>query len=221
MNKKTLKKAVSGDAATLAELRQIVPGNLTVFVVSDGTVDVGASMEAYAYYQINGHAPDEWHDAPTLTLAQAFVQKVKRNPLTLRPITPGVWDDLWSADGHRMVAAIRWGLAMGHIRESTLELKGRVRRHLNTPDQFLLDLAIGMERSETHARVAMDAVLCPLETVAQRDILQRQRIVPRRDTAQQVGVSAALSDLEQEYAAGQVDISRYLKLRANLETEAA
>lgn len=216
MNKELLTKAMSGDASALATLRRTTPASLTVFVAPGGKLNVDDTLAAFEYYKLHNMSPDEWHDAPTLTLTQAFVQKVKRNPLTLHAVTPGTWSDLWSADGHKMIAAIHWGMAHGHIRESALKLRGRVSRHLSTPDQFLLDLVIEMERNEAQARAAMDAVLCPLETATRRDVPQRQQT-----TAQQVGKKTALATLEEEYGAGRVDISRYLRLRANLETEAA
>lgn len=210
MNKKLLKQAVGGDTGALKELRQTVQPHLTVFVVSEGKVNTAATLEAFAYFQENNYPPEEWDDAPTLTLAQAFVQRVRRNPLTLRPVTPGVWSKLWDTDdGHKLVAAIHWGVAHGHIRESALSLKGRVRNHMERRDQFLLDIVTEMERDEAQANYAMGAVLCPVE--------REQPATPPPSPRQQ-GQAAAQDALEAAYQRGEVDISRYLKLKATPST---
>ncbi len=210
MNKELLKQAVDGNAGALKDLRQTVQSSLAIFVMHEGKVDPEATLGAFAYFQENGHAPDEWDDAPLLTLARAFVQRVRRNPLTLRPVTPGVWSSLWNADdGHRLVAAIHWGISNGHIRESALSLKGRVRNHLEVQDQFLLDIVTEMERDEAQASFAMSAVFCPIE---------RERVAPPAPGPRQQGQAAAQDALESAYQRGEIDIGRYLKLKASPPT---
>lgn len=166
MDKKLLTQAASGDTAALATLRQQTPPNLTVFVAPGGKLDITATLAAFEYWQIYQTPPDEWGDEPTVNFAQAFPAKVRRDPINLKPITPGLWTKLWeSKDGHGVIAAIWYGIRRGHIHESELELRGRVRRHLESPDQLLVDVLHEMKRDERQMRAAMDVVNAPVEQI--------------------------------------------------------
>jgi len=189
MDKKLLTKAASGDTAALATLRQQTPPNLTVFVAPGGKLDITATLAAFEYWQIYQTPPDEWGDEPTVNFAQAFPAKVRRDPINLKPITPGLWTKLWeSKDGHGVIAAIWYGIRRGHIHESELELRGRVRRHLESPDQLLLDVLREMKRDERQARAAMDAVNAPVTQIVVPE--------PRQPAPRQQGQSVALYALE-------------------------
>jgi len=212
MDKKLLTKAAKGNTGALATLRRTTPANLTVFVLKDGTLDIDATLQAYQYYLDYQEQPDEWGEEPTVNFATAFPAKVRRDPVKLKPVTPGLWTDLWeSENGHEMVAAIWYGIRRGHIHESELELKGRVRRHLESPDQLLLDVLREMKRDEGQMRVAMDVVNAPAEQIVVPAPRQQQ-------TPRQQGQSSALADLEAEYNRGGIDVGRYLKLKASMTT---
>jgi len=209
MDKKLLTKAASGDTAALATLRRTTPANLTVFVAPAGKLDIDLTLAAYQYYLDYQEQPDEWGDEPTVNFAQAFPAKVRRDPINLKPITPGLWTDLWeSHNGHKLVAAIRWGLAHQHIRDSELELKNRVRRHLEAPDQLLLDVVKEIERHADSMQVIMSAVNAPIMQDVAPELCQ--------PTPRQQGQSSALDDLEEKYQRGDLDIGRYLKLKASM-----
>jgi len=206
MDKKLLTKAASGDTVVLATLRRTMPASLTVFVAPGGKLDIDATMAAYEYYLAYQEQPDEWGDEPTVNFATAFPAKVRRDPVRLKPVTPGLWTDLWNSDnGHKLIAAIHWGIPRGHIQVRGLALKDMVRKHLESPDQLLLDVLKEMERHEESMRFAMNAVNAPVaQTVAPE---------PR-----QQGQSAALDELEAEYQRGRLDIARYLALKESMTT---
>lgn len=219
MNKELLTKAVSGDTAALSTLRRTVSPSLKVFVAPAGKVDVPATLAAYQYYVDNGFPPDEWNDEPTVTFAQAFPAKVRRNPLTLKPITPGLWTRVWESDGGpTLVAAIWWGRQHGHIRDTDPEIKVKVRARLHGTEWALLTEVIKMmQRDERQAQAAMNMVYAPMEHQVQETVIVTAAIVP--GVEKRAGLQSALETLEQEYNCGMIDIGRYTRLRENIYTK--
>lgn len=218
MDKELLTKAASGDTAALATLRRTTPTNLTVFVAPGSKLDITATLAAFKYYKLHNTPPDEWEDEPTLTFAQAFPVKIKRNPLTLKPITPGLWTRLWDkSDGHELCAAIWWGRQASHIVDTNPAIKVKVRAHLRgTEWALLLEVVKMMRRDERQCQHAMDAVNAPVEQIVSRQIITAD-VVP--GVEKRAGLQAALATLEREHDSGMIDIGRYMRLEQRLTAE--
>ena len=207
MDKELLRKAASGDVAALATLRRHVPANLTVFVSPGGKLDIAATLEAHEYYLNYQTQPNEWNDEPTVNFAQAFPVKVRRHPLTLKPITPGLWTRVWDDGGHELVAAIYWGWRARAIQMSEMELGIAIKSHLEKPTALFRECTTMMRRDGEAMQRAMDAVSAPVEC---------EQVMP---CAMRTPVSdGAMDALEEEYRKGNIDIGRYLKLKASTQS---
>ena len=158
--RKLLVKAVEGDTDARRYLQAQFAG-ATVFVLEDGKLDVDATTAAIQYRVKAGVDPDEWDDVPTVTFDRAFAEKLQLNPLSLKPITPGTWANLWKrANGHLLVAAVYYGKRWSHIIASDLEIKRLVKAHLSGSSWLLLqDVLARMDADEDGKAVAMAAVI--------------------------------------------------------------
>jgi len=213
MKLKTLLKKAATDPKALAELRQRFSSGVTVFVPGADGIDIDATCAAVDYYEQHGHSPLEWgedddgQDILTVDIAEAFPERRRLNPLTMQPITPGLWSRLWdSKNGHERVAALWWGQRTGAIRDSDTQIKLNIRMLLTNGGWPLLrQCIIDMSRDAEVKRRAMDVVY---------PAAQSPRPAPRQ-TSEQKGAQAASSDLDAAYNRGEIDIARYPKLKAS------
>jgi hypothetical protein len=193
---KTLRKAIGDDLGALEQLRNEV-GGLSVFVEADGEIDPQATLEAFRYAQRYGTAPREWDDVPTTTLAEAFAEKVKLDPIRLQVITPGLWTRLWEREnGHNLVAALYWGIMRRHVTDSEVEIKAKVRALLDDTPWPLLDEVLTMlEKDEDEHKAARAAVYRRHKPVAPIDVVppksQTLKSTPPGAIAQGPGAVAA------------------------------
>lgn len=178
---KLLNKAVEGDAEARRELHERV-GNATVFVAPQGKIDVEATLEAIEYWRKYGTAPKEWGDRPTCRFGDAFSDMVRRDPLHhFRPVTPGTMNDLWeytatiddeSVSGHKLVAALAYGLAHRMISGSALEIKVKIAQLLEGRSYPALAEAYRQMRDEPSGagrERVMKQVLSPFHPIAPVD----------------------------------------------------
>lgn len=218
MKLETLLETAATDPKALAELRRIIPSDVTVFVLAGEVIDIEATLDAIGYWEQYNYPPTEWgedsdgHEILTVAIGDAFPERQRLNPLNLRVVTPGLWKRLWeSEDGHLRVAAIYWGREQGEIRMGDREIKIEVRALLDDgePWPLLEDLMRAMPDRE------LDAVY-PTVQAPQRDDVESHRVVVNAGAPLMDQERIALSGFAtvvQEYQTGMIDIGRYLKLK--------
>jgi hypothetical protein len=207
--KTLLEKAVSGDRMAVADLRSAF-SHRTVFVAPGGKVNISATLAAIEYERLYQVAPHEWGDEPTVTAAQAFAARVRLDPIHLRPVTPGLWERLWeSENGHKLVAAIHYGRHTGDIRESEKSIRLNVKALLSGTPWLLLDEVVkDMRRDDGVYLRAMGTVYPQAEAV--------RCSAPMPAPVASTPVGLTLDALERAYNRGEIDIARYLKLKASI-----